>query len=161
MILTKDNSIKIMNIQNYIFGIDVDNTLTDTPPFSVDGMDLEETRKMIRNAPPKKGIEVLSTLDLNVIIVTGRGDYFHDDTIYWLKENNVQIAKLVTIDRNKYKHRFNLQEYLNYKLNAYLSNKIHFCLEDDDRVIKVLKDYRIITSKVEDNFETAFYNLFR
>lgn len=54
-----------MNIQNYVFGIDVDNILTDTPPFSVDEMDLEETRKMIRNAPPKKGIEILSILDLN------------------------------------------------------------------------------------------------
>lgn len=43
----------------------VDNTLTDTPPFSVDEMDLEETRKMIRNAPLKKGIEILSILDLN------------------------------------------------------------------------------------------------
>lgn len=151
----------IMSIQNYIFGIDVDNTLTDTPPFSVDGMDLEETRKMIRNAPPKKGIEVLSTLDLNVIIITGRGDYFHEDTIYWLNKNDIQFAKLVTIDRNKYKHRLNLQEYLKYKLDAYLSNKIHFCLEDDDRVISVLETYGIKVSKVNDNFETAFYNLFR
>lgn len=150
-----------MNIQNYVFGIDVDNTLTDTPPFSVDKMDLEETRKMIRNAPPKKGIEVLSTLDLNIIVITGRGDYFHGDTVYWLNKNDIQFAKLVTIDRDKYKHRFNLQEYLKYKLDTYLSNKIHFCLEDDDRVIKVLEDYGIKCSKVENNFETAFYNLFR
>jgi hypothetical protein len=150
-----------MSIQNYIFGIDVDNTLTDTKPFSIEGMDLEETRKMIRNAPPKKGIEVLSRLELNVIIITGRGDYFHEDTIYWLNKNDVPFSKLITIDRNKYKSRFAIQEYLKYKLDAYLSNKIHFCLEDDDRVIKILADYGIRAGKVEDNFETAFYNLFR
>lgn len=150
-----------MSIQNYVFGIDVDNTLTDIPPFSIDKMDLEETRKMIRNAPPKKGIEVLSRLDLNIIIVTGRGDYFHEDTIYWLNKNNIPFVKLTTIDRNIYKDRFDLEGYLKYKLDAYLSNKIHFCLEDDDLVIKVLKDYGIKTSKVDSNFETAFYNLFR
>jgi hypothetical protein len=66
-----------MSIQNYIFGVDVDNTLTDSPPYSVDNMDLEETREMIRNAPPKKGIEILSILDLSVVVITGRGDYFH------------------------------------------------------------------------------------
>lgn len=150
-----------MSIQNYVFGIDVDNTLTDTPPFSVDKMDLEETRKLIRNAPPKKGIEILSILDLNVIIITGRGDYFHEDTIYWLNKHDIKFAKLITIDRNKYKYRFNIQEYLKFKLDAYLSNKIHFCLEDDDLVIKILNDYGIKTSKVEKNFEIAFYNLFR
>ena len=150
-----------MNIQNYIFGIDVDYTLTDTPPFSVEGMDLERTRKMIRNAPPKKGIEILSLLDLNIIIITGRGDYFHEDTIYWLNKNDIPFDKLITIDRNKYKRRFNMKEYLKFKLDAYLSNRIHFCLEDDDSVIEMLKDYGIRTSKVENNFETAFYNLFR
>lgn len=150
-----------MNIQNYVFGIDVDNTLTDTPPFSIDGMDLEETRKMIRRAPTKKGVEVLSRLDLNIIIITGRGDYFHEDTIYWLNKNNIPFVKLITIDRNKYKHRFNMKEYLDFKLCAYLSNHIHFCLEDDDSVIEVLKNYNIKTSKVEGNFEIAFYNLFR
>lgn len=149
-----------MNIQNYVFGIDVDNTLTDTPPFSAYEMDLEETRKMIRNAPTKKGVEILSKLDLNIIIITGRGDYFHEDTIYWLNKHDIPFVKLVTIDGNKYKQRFNMQEYLKFKLDTYLSNHIHFCLEDDDSVIEILKDYGIKTSKVENNFETAFYNLF-
>ena len=150
-----------MNIQNYIFGVDVDNTLTDIPPFSIDKKNLEEIRKIIRNAPPKKGIEILSVLDLSVVVITGRGDYFHEDTIYWLNKNDIPFIKLITIDRNKYKgNRFNLQEYLNYKLYAYLSNRVHFCLEDDDRVIEVLKDYGIKTSKVDNDFERAFYNLF-
>jgi hypothetical protein len=150
-----------MSIQNYIFGVDVDNTLTDSPPYSVDNMDLEETREMIRNAPSKKGIEILSILDLSVVVITGRGDYFHEDTIYWLHKNNVPFIKLVTVDRNKYKDRFNLDEYLRYKLDAYLSNHAHFCLEDDDRVIEVLKDYGIKTSKVDSDFERAFHNLFK
>jgi|SRR3972149_498413 len=149
-----------MNIQNYIFGIDVDNTLTDTKPFSIDNMDLEETREMIRNAPSKKGIEILSILDLKIVIITGRGDYFHGDTIYWLNKNDVPFVKLVTIDRNKYKYRFDINEYLKYKLDAYLSNRINFCLEDDDRVINILNDYGIKTSKVEKDFKKAFFNLF-
>lgn len=151
-----------MSIQNYIFGVDVDNTLTDSPPFSVDKMDLEETRRIIRNVPPKKGIEILSILDLHIVVITGRGDYFYDDTIYWLNKNNVPFIRLITIDRNRYKNNmFSLQEYLKYKIDAYLSNRVHFCLEDDDNVINALKEYGIKTSKVENDFERAFYGLFK
>ncbi len=151
-----------MGIQEYIFGVDLDNTLTNVQPYKVDGMDLEKTRKIIRNAPPKKGIEILKITGAQVIVITGRGDYFHDDSLYWLEKNDIEIIKLVTIDGNKYtNHKFSLDEYLKYKLDTYLSNKIHFCLEDDDNVISMLNKYDIKTSKVEDDFEKAFFNLFK
>ena len=151
-----------MKIQDAKIGIDVDNTLTGLPPFDVDTMDLEETRQIIRKAPLKKGVEILSIMCVKPVIITGRGDYFHADTIYWLDENNIPYSKLITIDRDKYPgDKFNFQEYINYKVNAYLDNNIQFCLEDDIHVINVLKNYGIKCSLVKDDFEKAFFELFK
>lgn len=146
---------------NCIIGVDVDNTLTDTPPFNVDIIDLEETRQIIRCAPVKKGVEILRLLNIKPFMISGRGDYYRDDTLHWLDKNNIPYHKLITIDGNKYPgQRFNLQEYLNYKVNAYVSNNIKYCLEDDEKVIKELEKYGIKCSLVTDSFEDAFYRLF-
>lgn len=150
-----------MDMRNYVLGVDVDNTLTDTPPFSINVIDLEETRHAIRNAPVKKGVDILSRLNIKPVIITGRGDYYHNDTIYWLNKNNIPYTRLVTIDRNKYPgNKFNFQEYLDYKINEYLLNNVNFCLEDDEKVIHELEKYGIKGSLVTDNFEEAFYRLF-
>lgn len=57
-------------INKRIFGVDVDGTLTSTPPLHVGVIDLEETRYVIRNAPVKKGVDVLSRLNIKPVIIT-------------------------------------------------------------------------------------------
>lgn len=150
-----------MNYSKLRIGVDVDGTLTDTPPFSIDVIDLEEIRQIIRNAPVKKGVEVLSLLCVNPTMVTGRGDYYHHDTIYWFEKNKIPYKKLITIDKEKYPgNRFNFQEYMNFKVNSYINNNLQYCLEDDIKVINELEKYGIKCSLVEDNFEEAFHRLF-
>ncbi len=148
-----------MSIQNYIFGIDIDNTLTSERQCFAN-MSLEDTRIKMRNISPKKGIEILSILDLNIVLITGRGSYFYDDTVYWLRKQDVPFTKLVMIDKDKYKSRLTFQEYVRYKLNAYLENNVHFCLEDDDAIINAVRCYGIKASKVEDDFKRSLYDLF-
>ena len=150
-----------MEYSKFVIGVDVDNTLTALPPFDVDTMILEETREIIRSALTKQGTEILSLLCIKPIIITGRGDYFHDDTIYWLEKNDIPYTKLVTIDRNKYSgNRFDFHEYINYKVNEYLENNVQFCLEDDIHVINALEKHGIKCSLVKDDFEEAFHKLF-
>ncbi len=151
-----------MKIQDAIIGTDVDGTLTDTPAFHIDVIDLEETRQIIRNTPVKKGVEILSIMCVKPFAITGRGNYYHDDTLYWLDKNSIPYRKLFTIHGDAYKGmKFNLEEYLKYKVDTYLDNDIEYCLEDDINVIRELEKYGIICSLVEDDFERAFFELFK
>lgn len=150
-----------MKIQDAKIGVDVDGTLTDTPPFSIDVIDLEETRQIIRNAQVKKGVEILSIMCVKPFVITGRGNYYHDDTLHWFNKNHIPYQKLFTIDGNLYEGmKFNLKAYLKYKVDTYLDNKIEYCLEDDINVIQELEKHGIKCSLVEDDFEEAFWKLF-
>ncbi len=150
-----------MKIQDARLGVDVDGTLTDTPPFSTDVIDLEETRQIIRNAPVKKGVEILSIMCIKPFAITGRGNYYHDDTLHWFNINKIPYRKLFTIDGNLYEGmKFDFKAYLKFKVNTYLDNNIEYCLEDDINVIRELEKYGITCSLVKDDFEEAFWKLF-
>ncbi len=150
-----------MSIQNYKFGIDIDNTLTNAPPFKYSEFGLKKTKELLRTASLKKGTDILSRLDLDIILITGRGEYYYDDTIYWLHKNNIPFSELIMIPKDRYTGRLlTYDEYIAYKRDAYLSKKVHFCLEDDVKVIEELRKYDIVCSKVENDFEQAFWRLF-
>ena len=48
-----------VNLKDKIFGVDMDNTLTDLQIEFSKIKDLEETKFLMRNAPVKKGVDVL------------------------------------------------------------------------------------------------------
>ncbi len=149
-----------MSIQNYIFGIDIDNTLTGEK-LCFASMSLEETKRKIIDVHPKKGIEILSILGLNIVLITGRGSYYYDETVHWLKKQDVPFVKLVMVDKDKYNRRITFEEYVQYKLDAYLENNVHFCLEDDDMIIDAVRKYGIKAVKVGDDFKKSLYDLFK
>ncbi len=150
-----------MKIQDARIGTDIDGTLTNTPPFSIDTINLEETRQIIRNAPVKKGVEILSIMCVKPFAITGRGNYYHNDTLYWFNKNNIPYRKLFTIDGNLYEGmKFDFRVYLRHKVDTYLDNNIEYCLEDDIHVIQELEKHGIVCSLVEDDFEKAFWKLF-
>ena len=147
-------------IRNYKFGVDMDNTLTDSPPLIFEVDNLEALVESVRFVPVKKGVDVISTLDLDITIITGRGESFRKVTIEWLVNNNIEFRELVMIGDYK-DNKFNMGLYLEHKLNAYLSRGIHFALDDDDYVVNMLNCFGVRACKVDGDFRDAFNKLFK
>jgi len=147
-------------IRNYKFGIDLDCTLTDSPPLIYNGVSLEELIKSVKFLPVKKGVEVLASLDLNITIITGRGESFREVTTQWLIQNDIEFRELVMIGDYK-DNKFDVKLYLDHKREAYLSRGIHFALDDDEEVIKILNYYGVKACKVGEDFREAFNKLFK
>ncbi len=149
-------------IRNYKFGVDLDNTLNCSGNQFYPKLTDDELAEIVEKSKcfvPKKGIEVLSDLDLNVTIITGRGECFRDVTIEWLVNNDVPFREVVII-RNYEDNVFDKNLYLKHKKDAYLSRGIHFALDDDEDVVNMLNNCGVKAVKVDEDFREAFNKLF-
>lgn len=148
-------------IHNYKFGIDLDGTLTDSLPFDYNKYynRLDELIESAKFIPVKNGVEVISEMELDITIITGRGNSFRKVTNDWLIRNGICFRELVMIEDYE-NNKFNNEVYLDFKLKAYLSRKINFCLDDDEEVVNMLNNYGIKAVKVDGDFREAFNKLF-
>jgi len=146
-----------MDMQNCNFGCDIDGTVTDGT-FLIDGLSVDESRRLIRNAPLKKGVEVLSTMKKTTFI-TCRDKRFMEDSIWYFNKHKIPFHKIIMIDGYE-GNKFDAQKYLDFKVNAYLSNDIGFALDDDINVVNALIRHGVKAKQVDGDFREAFDSLF-
>ena len=91
-------------------------------------------------------------------VITGRGNYFYEDTLYWLEKKNVPYREVVTMERESMTS-FDFNEYMKHKISSYVELKVDYAMDDDVRVINSLSEYGIKGVVVKDNFEEAFWML--
>ena len=141
-------------LQNYIFAIDIDNTLTNEQ-FGIPCSEIE-TKKRIENKTLKPGVEIIRNKDFNIILVTGREEKYREVTVKWLHKNDIPFNRLIMVPDDYYPVEFYYDSYLKFKLNAYIENHVHFVLDDSNNVINLSRMYGFGAEKVNDTFDEAF-----
>ncbi len=148
-------------IQNYIFAIDIDQTITNESVFTVNTSHSvqEDLDKSIRKCTIKPGVDILKGKDLNIILITGRVERCRYETTKWLLKNDIPFNKLIMVPNDYYNPDFSQELYEAFKLKACIENKVHFVLDDNQNVLKHLKKYGFSVQKVNRRFDTAFKKL--
>lgn len=150
-------------IQNYIFAIDIDQTITNESIFTVNTShsSKEVLDKAIKECTVKPGVDILKFKDLNIILVTGRLEKCREATIEWLHKNDIPFNQLIMVPDDYYNPDFSQDLYEAFKLKVCLENKVHFVFDDNQNVLKHLKRYGFSVQKVNRRFDTAFKKLIR
>ncbi len=145
-------------MHNYRYGIDIDGTLTNESPFSVSDSE-DKLREIILKSSPKKNLNIIKNRDLQIYLITGRQEKYRNVTIKWLQEHEIYFDELIMIPNGSYNGGFNEKIYLDFKLNSYLKHRIHFALDDDPKVVKLLNIYNIKAVQVNGDLREAFNKL--
>jgi len=136
-----------------IFTVDLDGTLTDQnigDYISDDPLaDLKRVKQIALGFTPKKGVDVLSRLNLRPIIITGRHEVLRGVTEQWLRMYNIPYSELVMTTFKT----FNWNAYFNYKIIEHKKRPVKFALEDNESVATILKSVGVPTFLVTDDFE--------
>lgn len=147
-------------------GIDVDNTLTNNPaPWKLSSQDAKDINisNYLLSVEERPGIEILNNYDRKHILVTARHEDYRNETQEWLKSKPVKYDKLVMRERRFTNGKFDLGEYINYKINACLDNNINYMIDDDEYVVSTLNKIGIISVQVnkEGRFDTSYFQLLK
>jgi hypothetical protein len=102
---------------------------------------------------PKKGIGILAEFNLKPLIITGRQESLRDVSELWLFNNKVPYTKLIMVPDGYYGGKFNFNKYVDFKVEEHLKVNPRFSIDDNKRIVTVLKQYDIPAFLVEDNFE--------
>lgn len=146
-------------MQRYRFGIDIDGTITNEQPFSIQSSE-DSINKIILSSTPKHNLNSIKNRDLQIYLITGRQEKYRRSTIRRLQEFEIPFEKLIMVPNNSYTGFFNEEIYLKFKLNAYLKYHIHFALDDDIKVVNILNKYNIKAVQVNGDLKEAFDKLF-
>jgi uncharacterized HAD superfamily protein len=150
-------------IRNYIFAIDIDQTITNESVFTINTThsSQEVLDKSIMECTVKPGVDILRNKDLNIILITGRAERCRKTTIEWLHKNDILYNQLVMVPDGYYDPDFSQDLYEAFKLKACIENKVHFVFDDNQNVLKFLKHYGFSVQKVNRRFDTAFKKLIK
>lgn len=136
-----------------MFATDLDGTLTNQTIGDYIGDDpfanLKRVKKIALGFSPKKGVDVLSRMNLKPVIITGRHEVMRDVTEQWLRMYNVPHLELVMMSFKK----FDWNEYVKFKIIEHKKRPIKFALEDKQSLVTILNGVGIPTFKVTDDFE--------
>lgn len=146
-------------MQRYRFGIDIDGTITNEQPFSIQSSE-DDINKIILSSTPKHNLNSIKNRDLQIYLITGRQEKYRKSTIRRLQEFEIPFEKLIMIPNNSYTGFFNEEVYLKFKLDSYLKHHIHFALDDDIKVVSLLNKYNIKAVQVNGDLKEAFDKLF-
>lgn len=136
-----------------MFSSDLDGTITNQNIGDYIGddprADLKRVKQMALGFTPKKGVDVLSRLNLRPIIITGRHEILRGVTEQWLKMYSIPYSELVM----RIFKKFNWDAYVNFKIIEHKKRPIKFALEDKPVMASVLNGVGIPTYLVTDDFE--------
>lgn len=139
-----------------LFATDMDGTLTNQNIGDYIGNDpftnLKQIKKIALGFTPKKGIDVISRMNLRPIIITGRHENLRTITEQWLRMHNVPYSELVMMKFEK----FDWDEYIKFKIIEHKKRLIKFALEDKQSIVSVLNGVGVPTFLVTDDFEKVF-----
>ena len=135
------------------FATDFDGTITNQnigdyigdDPFA----DLKRVKQITLGFTPKKGVDVLSRLNLRPIIITGRHEVLRNMTEQWLRMYNIPYSELVMMTFKK----FDRNEYIKFKIIEHKRRPIKFALEDKASLVTIMNGTGIPTFQVTDDFE--------
>ncbi len=153
-----------MSRKDSILGIDIDNTLTNSPlPWNVSYGDTIDTdiAKNLLLADERPGIEVLNKCEKKIVFVTARHEEYRNVTLKWFEKKLIKYEKIVMRNFRFSGGVFNLDEYMQYKYTSCLENNIKYMLDDDKEVVNMLNEHGIISVLVNRNgrFDTAYLEL--
>ena len=136
-----------------MFATDMDGTLTNQNIGDYIGddplADLKRVKQIVLGFTPKKGVDVLSRLNLRPIIITGRHEVLRDVTEQWLRMYQIPYSELVMMSFKK----FNRNEYINFKIIEHKKRLIKFALEDKLSIVTILNNVGVPTFLITTDFE--------
>jgi len=139
--------------KDIIFACDCDGTITNQSIGDYVGDDplanLKQVKQIALGFTPKKGVDVLSRLNLRPIIITGRHEVLRNMTEQWLRMYNIPYSELVMMTFKK----FDRNEYIKFKIIEHKRRPIKFALEDKASLVTIMNGTGIPTFQVTDDFE--------
>jgi len=118
--------------------------------------DYASMKDEISKFTPKKGIDILKKYNIKPVITTGRQEPLRDVSELWLFNNNVSYSELVMISPTAYTDKFDWDKYVDFKVEEHLKRDVDFSLDDNKRLVSILRQHDIPAFVVENDFEETF-----
>jgi len=142
--------------------IDFDETLTNesfAKSLRKEGMDIndhDKVKDVVSKFTPKKGVEILKLNEIDPVIVTGRQEALRDVSTIWLYTHDIPFKELIMIPNGYYGKEFDWDKYVKYKIWAHKRYDVRFSIDDNEKLVTILKDRGVPIFLVGDDFAKTF-----